>query len=80
MTTVRATVSIPRELLGEVDRLAGAGGRSAFVAEALAQKVKRERLRRVLDETRGALSDSPSWQTADGTYRWLRELREDRDT
>ncbi len=38
MTTARATVTIPSTLLSEVDRLAGAGGRSAFVTEALAAR------------------------------------------
>jgi hypothetical protein len=79
MTTARATVTIPSTLLSEVDRLAGAGGRSAFVTEALAAKVRRERLRRALDETRGALKDSPSWETPEAAYQWVREQRVDRD-
>jgi hypothetical protein len=79
MTAVRATVTIPADLLAEVDRLAGAGGRSAFVTEALAARVKRERLRKALDETRGALKDSPWWKTPEETYRWVREQRIDRD-
>jgi len=79
MTAVRATVTIPAELLAEVDRLAGAGGRSAFVTEALAARVKRERLRQALDETRGALKDSPSWRTPEEAYQWVRSLRVDRD-
>lgn len=77
MAMVRATVTLPEELLGEVDRLAGARGRSAFISEAVAASVRREQLRRVLDETRGALRDSPSWRTPDATYRWVRELREE---
>ena len=77
MAMVRATVTLPDDLLADVDLLAGKGGRSAFVTEALEVKVKRERLGRVLDETRGALKDSPSWRTADEAYRWVRELRED---
>lgn len=79
MAMVRATITLPDTLLEQVDEYAGTGGRSAFVAAAVADKVKRERLRRVLDETRGALRDSPSWRTAEETYRWVRELREDRD-
>lgn len=79
MTAMRATITIPSHLLAEVDRLAGSGGRSAFIADAVAERVKRERLRQVLDETRGALRDSPSWGTAEEAYRWVRSLREDRD-
>ncbi|MFV2062088.1 MAG: CopG family ribbon-helix-helix protein [Chloroflexota bacterium] len=76
---VRATVTIPDTLLADVDLLAGKGGRSAFVADALEAKVKRERLRRVLDDTRGVLKDSAWWKTPDETYRWVREQRVDRD-
>jgi len=77
MVMVRATVTIPETLLEQVDALAGKGGRSAFISEAVEARVKRERLRHVLDETRGALRDSPTWRTAEETYRWVRELREE---
>jgi metal-responsive CopG/Arc/MetJ family transcriptional regulator len=77
MSMTRMTITLPDTLLDEVDALAGKRGRSAWVAEALAERVKRERLGRVLDETRGALRDSDWWPTSDETYRWVRELRED---
>ncbi len=79
MAMVRTTITLPEELLSQVDDFAGGGGRSAWIAEAVEARVKHERLGGVLDETRGALRDSPSWATADETYRWVRELREDRD-
>ena len=79
MAMVRATVTIPDTLLKQVDEYAGKGGRSAFVAEALAVKVKRERLGRVLEETRGALKDSEWWKTPEETYQWVRAQRVDRD-
>lgn len=79
MALQRTTVTVPEELLAEVDRLAGPRGRSAFVADAIEARVKRERLRRAIDETRGVLRDSPSWGTPDETYRWVREQRIDRD-
>lgn len=77
MAMVRATITLPKELLSEVDDYVGDGGRSAFISEAVEARVKRERLRRAIDETRGALNDSPSWRTADETYRWVRGLREE---
>jgi len=79
MVMVRTTITLPAELLSQVDDFAAEGGRSAWIAEAVEARVKREHLGRVLDETRGALRDSPSWQTADDTYRWVRELRKDGD-
>ncbi len=80
MAMVRATVTLPETLLDDIDLLAGKGGRSAFVAEAIAAKVKREKLREALDETRGALKESEWWSTPEETYCWVRAQREDRDT
>jgi metal-responsive CopG/Arc/MetJ family transcriptional regulator len=75
----RTTVTIPEELMAEVDRLAGPRGRSAFVAAAVEEAVKRERLRQAIEETRGVLAGSETWGTADDVYRWVREQRIDRD-
>ena len=71
------TVRLPAALLAEVDELAGRRGRNAWIVSSLTDRVKRERLGWVLDETRGALRDSPYRKTADETYRWVRELREE---
>lgn len=76
MALSRTNVTIPQELLAEVDELAGPRGRSQFVAEAVALKVKREHLRRALDTTRGALVGTPSYMGPDETYRWIRSMRE----
>ena len=51
--------------MAEVDRLAGPRGRSAFVAAAVEEAVKRERLRQAIEETRGVLAGSDTWGTAD---------------
>jgi hypothetical protein len=45
--------------------------------EAIEARAKREHLGRVIEETRGALKDSPHWKTAEETYRWVRDLREE---
>jgi metal-responsive CopG/Arc/MetJ family transcriptional regulator len=82
VTLTRTNVTIPSDLLAEVDKLAGPRGRSAFVADAVADGVKRERLRRALDQTRGVLVGRPGYITPDESYRWVREQREiddDRD-
>ena len=77
MAMARTNVTLPAHLLREVDELAGPRGRSAFVAEAVASKVKRERLRRALDETRGALVGKPGWMTPDESYAWVRAQRDE---
>ncbi len=77
MVMVRTTITLPEELLHRVDEFAGGGGRSAWIAETIEARVKREHLGRVLEETRGAIKDSKTWPTAEATYRWVRELREE---
>jgi metal-responsive CopG/Arc/MetJ family transcriptional regulator len=72
-------VTLPEELLREVDELAGPRGRSQFVADAVTWKVKRERLRRALDAARGSWIGTPSYMTPDEAYRWIRSMREEDD-
>ncbi len=77
MAMVRTTITMPKELLERVDEFAGEGGRSAWIVEAVEARARREHLGRVLEETRGALKDSPTWPTGEATYRWVRDLREE---
>lgn len=78
MAMVRTNVTLPADVLEEVDELAGPRGRSAYVAEAVLAKVKRDRMRRILDETHGAAVGHSQWKDTDEAYRWVRALREDR--
>jgi metal-responsive CopG/Arc/MetJ family transcriptional regulator len=75
----RTNVTLPEALLRAVDELAGPRGRSRFVADAVEAKVKRERLRRALDATRGALVGTPSYLNPDESYRWIRSMREEEE-
>jgi len=77
MTMTRTTITLPEDLLQQVDELASDGGRSSWIVAAVEARVKREHLGRVLEETRGAIKDSATWPTAEATYRWVRELREE---
>ena len=55
MALARTNVTIPAELLAQVDELAGPRGRSAFVADAIEARVKRERLRQCPGSRQGHL-------------------------
>lgn len=77
MALARTNVTIPKELLDEVDELAGPRGRSQFVAEAVSARVKRERLRRALDAARGVFVGTSSYMTPDEAYRWVRSMRDE---
>jgi hypothetical protein len=75
--TVRTHVVIPRDVLDEVDRVAGQRRRSDFVTEALREKLQRERQAHALREGIGALDpdDYPDWRTPRKTSAWVRRTR-----
>ena len=77
----RAHVVVPDELLAEVDALVGPRRRSEFFAEAVREKVARERLRRVAHELAGSLRDEPppGWETPESVSSWVRALRAEND-
>jgi len=75
MALVRTNVTLPEELLRQVDELAGPRGRSQYVAEAVTKQVRRDRLKKVLDETAGALIGTPDWMDDDQALAFAKELR-----
>ena len=80
MVLARTNLTLPEELLREVDELAGVRGRSRYVAEAVAQRVKRDKLGKALQETRGVMLGKPGRRTPEEITRWVEELRSrDRD-
>jgi hypothetical protein len=76
MPLVRTNITLPAETLALIDELAGPRGRSAWIAEVLTRQAKRDRMKKVWEETRGALKDSEAWgKTPEETLRILREIR-----
>ena len=75
MALARTNLTLPQDLLSEVDELAGPRGRSRYVAEAVAQRVKRDKLGKAIRETAGIMVGSPGWMSPDEVVRWVDELR-----
>lgn len=75
--TVRTNLLLPKELVDEVDRHAGPRGRSRYVAEALAERLRRDRLREIVSSTAGTLrrDDYPHWRSPEDVVSWIRERR-----
>ncbi len=71
----RTNVTLPATLLAQVDRLAGARGRSRYVAEAVAQRVRRDALGAAIRETAGAMVGRPGWMSPDEVVNWVDDLR-----
>ncbi len=75
MALARTNLTLPEELLREVDELAGPRGRSRYVAEAVAQRVKRDRLGKAIRESAGILVGTPHHMTREQVSAWIEELR-----
>jgi len=75
MALARTNLTLPEDLLAAVDELAGPRGRSRYVAEAVAQRVKRDKLGKAIRETAGIMVGSPGWMSPDEVVRWVDFLR-----
>ncbi len=70
-------LTLPPDLLAEVDALAGARGRSRFIEEATRAALRRERLRAMHRTVAGALraEDYPEWATDEDVVAWVQRSR-----
>ncbi len=75
--TARTNVVLPRDLLAEIDRVAGVRQRSAFLAEAAREKLARLRFDEAAAKAFGAWQDEdhPDLATEDGVRRFLGRAR-----
>jgi len=75
MAQQRAHIVLPTRLVREIDAIAGARGRSAFLADLARREIKRRRLLEVLKR------DEPIWKDEDhpelkgGATNWVRNMR-----
>ncbi|HLE88944.1 MAG TPA: ribbon-helix-helix protein, CopG family [Candidatus Limnocylindria bacterium] len=75
MALARTNLTLPEDLMAEVDALAGPRGRSRYVAEAVAQRVKRDKLGKAIRETAGIMVGKPGWMSPDEVVAWVDFLR-----
>jgi metal-responsive CopG/Arc/MetJ family transcriptional regulator len=71
----RTNLTLPADLMDEVDRLAGPRGRSRYVAEAVAQRVKRDRLGVAIRESAGIMRGTPNQMSRAEVSAWIDRLR-----
>ena len=77
MALARTNLTLPEELIKEVDQFAGPRGRSRYVAEAVAQRLKRDRLGLAIEDTAGILRGTKHQMSRREVSRWIRDLRSD---
>jgi len=74
---IPVNLSLPEDLVTELDSVSGPRNRSAFAEEAIRKAIKRERLRVSIERTAGAWKGKgPAiWNEPGGVERWVRNLR-----
>jgi hypothetical protein len=73
------SVTLPDELLDEVDELVGEDKRSEFIADATKRELHRLRRIEIACQAGGSLIGAdtpPEWETPEGTLAWVRSLRQ----
>ena len=77
---VRTNLLLPRDLVEEVDRIAGPRGRSRFFADAARRRLQQESGLRMVRDTAGALrtEDYPHWATSEDVVRWISDRRSEK--
>lgn len=76
-TTIRAHLSLRKDLIEELDARVGARKRSEAVNEILEEYLHRQRFLEVINRFTGSISaeDHPEWATTEDINNWVRESR-----
>jgi len=74
----KAHLVIPRDILEEVDQIAGRRKRSLFIAEATREKLQRKRFLKTLDETQRVWTDKnhPELKTVRDMEKFVSDKRQ----
>ena len=74
---MRTNVTLPEELVREIDRVAGRRKRSQFIVEAVRERLAKLRFSEALAQAAGAWSDEnhPDLVTQEDINRYLRRAR-----
>lgn len=76
-TRAPTNLTLPLDLVAQVDAIAGARGRSRFIEEATRAAIRREQLRQMHETVAGVLAaeNYPQWATSEAVVAWVRESR-----
>ena len=74
---MRAHISLPKELVEEIDEFTGPRQRSRFIEEAVRLKLLNERQKRALARGGPPLDSKkyPYWATPEKTSQWVHDMR-----
>jgi len=66
---------LPEELVSEIDKIVGARGRSAFLAELARNEIKRRHLLTMFQRTEPIWKDKDHPELKNGASKWVRKMR-----
>ncbi len=72
---VRTNLMLPKEVVADIDEIAGPRGRSRYVTDALMKHVRRDLLMRAAEATAGSWKDHPLFPTDESVVEWVRAGR-----
>ena len=74
---MRAHISLPKDLVDEIDEIAGLRKRSQFIEEAIRLKLLNERQKRALAAPGPGLDPKkyPHWATPELSSKWVHDMR-----
>ena len=75
MTSRRAHIVLPEDLVEEIDSLVGPRGRSAFLVETARNELRRQKLLRFLNSKEPVWKDENHPELKQGSASWVRNLR-----
>lgn len=76
----RAHIVIPDDLLREIDKVAGARGRSRFIVDAVRERIDQIAFQRALRRATGIAKarDYPHWKDRETAAEWVRSIRREK--
>jgi hypothetical protein len=75
ISTKRAHIVLPEELVQEIDKIAGSRGRSAFLADLAKREIKRQQLIEIFKSKEPIWKDEDHPELKDGAAAWVRKTR-----
>jgi hypothetical protein len=77
--TKRAHVVLSEDLVREIDKIAGARGRSAFLADLAEREIKRQQLLNMFKREEPIWKDEDHPELEQGAAAWVRKIRAEND-
>jgi hypothetical protein len=75
MSTKRAHIVWPEDLVRKIDKIAGARGRSAFLAELAEREIRRQQLLQLFRRKEPIWKDEDHPELKDGAAAWVCKMR-----